>query len=1142
MRPRTLFLVLSLLLALAWSASAASAMPAQFLPGDDVIGPAASDQLAPDVAAGGDLLLAAWGDERAFPSGASFYDYETSSDIYGMRLDASGNLLDDVPFVISQAPGSQENPKIAWNGANWLVVFESYAISGTGYYYEKSLEAVRVTPAGQVLDTTPIRIFGAVPFTGSWAVASDGLDWAVAFEGSASSSDLQAVRITAAGAVELPSTSLVDSTYYLRFNLRLAYAGGVYLLAWDEFYDTAAIRFDQNITPLDTTPITLLTGTTVNDLASNGSQFYIVWPQQQPNFTTAVTGSRVSTDGVKLDGNGVNISGPNQPQAYTTTNVAWDGAYWKVTWGYNNAVRLARVNSVGQVVDPGGIAISGPSTGPSAATSTAGIQLVWAAYVSYQNDVVSANISASNVAGPNQTLGIGGPMQVRPDVAVGSSGYMAVYSSYTGSTDRVLAQPLDANGLPLTAGPIQLDSGDNLYGPGAPKVAWNGSLYLVTWANSSGIVAQRIQQDGTLVDAAPFLVIDGIGSVDVAAVGDTFLVVGHQIGFNIQYIFPVAARVRGIDGVVLDPTPITLGGSYVQSIAVTTFGGRWLAAWQQNFTHDDPLANTMAAFVNTDGTHGNEFSVNSYYSTAGGNGIFEVSVAASDNVALVVQSQELSSGVETDLRGRLINADGSMQALFNLTPWVGNQYRPRAAWDGSQFLVVYNEQKNRFAPWTLDQLDARSDLFGMRISEAGVIIDPQGFAFSTSPIGEAYPNVTAANGLAFLSASLMRNEAPYAAYRIGTWQVGAGGNDWPVAVADANTSGGDIPLTVNFSSAGSTDPDGTVSGYLWDFGDGATSTEANPSHTYTAAGKYVVTLTVTDNQGATSVNTVPIEATVPNQAPIAIAAAEPTSGPAPLDVTFFAEGSYDPDGSIGNIRWAFSDGGEYWGSTAYHTFYQAGTWLVTLTVYDNRGATGTTTLTIEVLPPNQAPVAVATADPTSGDPPLTVNFTGSGSYDPDGAIVSYHWNFGDGGSSAEANPSHVYTSGGQYIATLTVTDNWGDSNSTQVTIDVTCVSQCLRSSNITLTARRIGSSVQVTGKVYVVTETGARVKNALVYVTWTLPGGYTVDLSVYTNNQGIATFSTSSGRGTYTLTVTNITKAGYQFDPANSILSKSITK
>jgi PKD repeat protein len=189
-------------------------------------------------------------------------------------------------------------------------------------------------------------------------------------------------------------------------------------------------------------------------------------------------------------------------------------------------------------------------------------------------------------------------------------------------------------------------------------------------------------------------------------------------------------------------------------------------------------------------------------------------------------------------------------------------------------------------------------------------------------------------------------DAPYAAYRIGYELRGTLTNTWPVAVASASPDSGDVPLPVSFSAAGSTDPDGTVTSYNWDFGDGAVSTDANPAHTYTTGGPFVATLTVTDDDGAQATTTVFVKATAPNQLPVAHAGANPVSGPPPLDVTFYAAGSYDPDGSLGNFHWVFSDGGEYWGPVAYNTFTTPGPHTATLTVFDDRGGTASATVVI----------------------------------------------------------------------------------------------------------------------------------------------------------------------------------------------------
>jgi PKD repeat protein len=116
-------------------------------------------------------------------------------------------------------------------------------------------------------------------------------------------------------------------------------------------------------------------------------------------------------------------------------------------------------------------------------------------------------------------------------------------------------------------------------------------------------------------------------------------------------------------------------------------------------------------------------------------------------------------------------------------------------------------------------------------------------------------------------------DANSALYRIDF--IGQGANRAPIAVAAGNPTSGTAPLTVAFSSAGSSDPDGNPITFSWAFGDGATSTAANPSHTYTANGNFTATLTVRDNQGATGTASVPI--TVGNTAP-RVTLTTPTNG------------------------------------------------------------------------------------------------------------------------------------------------------------------------------------------------------------------------------------------------------------------------
>jgi PKD repeat protein len=927
-------------------AGAISILPPQFIRGDKAIKLETADQTAPEIAGGGNVTLAVWQDKRALPGNllVPSFEWETSSDVYGVRIDANGKPIDRIPIPIAQEAAMQNNPQVVWNGTNWLVLFESVDVNGTGFYYQNSLEAVRVSAAGVVLDPTPIKIRNVTPVGSSWTAASDGTDWVIAFQESDMSSALDLLRVTAAGSVLQGPTVVVPSTYFLRSNLRLAYASGVFLFTWADFSDTKALRFDSAFNLLDPAPVTLVTGSIVSDLSANSTEFFAVW--LTTGFNPQVAASRISTAGVRLDGSGLILSN-NGSKPDAAPFVSWDGINFRVSWSSSGKFFVSQVTPDGVVLNPGGLLIPGLLSGPTASTGTGDLEVVWSVLQNNEFDVLSAHVSSNNIAGRNTAIGVGAPAQTRSDVALGSTGAMIVFRSDISGSARVMAQPIDLNGRGLTPNPIQLDSAPTSSPPSMPAVAWDGVRYLVTWGNASGIVAQRLNQNGTLVDPTPFAVMPGFGPTEVAAVGNTFLIIARQlVNNNPELIIPVVSRVNGDTGAVLDPNGISVGNSFCVSVSVTAVTNRWLAVFRYNVTHDNPIGSTYGTFVNADGSKGSTFVIYGA-SSAPGNGVVEVAVASDGTSALALQSAPVSSTVETDLVGVIVNADGTHQPPVTLTPWLGNQYSPKAVWNGTHYIVVYNDQINRFALFTLNQLDSRSDLFGMRVTAAGAKVDPMGFAFAASPIAESWPNVTAANGLTLFTGSILLNDR-YDSYRVGYQFRGTGGNQWPVATATGTPDGGDAPLAVNFSSAGSADLDGTIASYFWDFGDGATSTGANPQHTYTVAGDYVASLRVVDNQGAATSNTVAIEVMAPNQMPVAKFLIDPPTGSAPLNVTLTSDGSYDPDGALGNFEWHFSDGGTYFGRTAFHTFSRAGTYTISLTVFDDRGGSGTTTQQIIV--------------------------------------------------------------------------------------------------------------------------------------------------------------------------------------------------
>lgn len=261
-----------------------------------------------------------------------------------------------------------------------------------------------------------------------------------------------------------------------------------------------------------------------------------------------------------------------------------------------------------------------------------------------------------------------------------------------------------------------------------------------------------------------------------------------------------------------------------------------------------------------------------------------------------------------------------------------------------------------------------------------------------------------------------------------------GGNQAPVAAFTADPTSGVAPLEVAFNAAASSDPDGTITGYAWDFGDGGSAASAAPSHTFTTPGAHVVTLTVTDNAGATDgeSTTITVTSAPVNQSPVAAFVPDVTSGTAPMTVTFDSSASSDPDGTITGYAWDFGDGNTSTDPGPTHDYTTPGVRTVTLTVTDDDGATATATAVITV-GANQPPTAAGSATPTSGRAPLTVAFDAEGSSDPENASLSFDWDFGDGGTAGTAQATHVYAVG-EWTATLTVTDDRGQTDTRQFTV------------------------------------------------------------------------------------------------------------
>ncbi len=171
----------------------------------------------------------------------------------------------------------------------------------------------------------------------------------------------------------------------------------------------------------------------------------------------------------------------------------------------------------------------------------------------------------------------------------------------------------------------------------------------------------------------------------------------------------------------------------------------------------------------------------------------------------------------------------------------------------------------------------------------------------------------------------------------------------PEASFTASPTSGDVPLTVSFDASASSDANNDPLTFAWDFGDGTSASGVAPSHTFSLAGTFLVTLTVNDGRGGTGIDTLSITVNaVPNDPPIAVVSVSDTLGETPFVVSFDGSASTDPDNDILTYTWDFGDGATSTGVTTTHTYTVAGSYEAVLTVMDGKGGIDSASVAITV--------------------------------------------------------------------------------------------------------------------------------------------------------------------------------------------------
>jgi hypothetical protein len=716
-------------------------MAVNFLPGDTAMSQAVNAQKQVAIEPGGSGYLAVWTDERAVLSG---FVNTTSplngngQDIYGQLLDAGGLPIGS-PIVIANAGHNQSDPDIAWNAsANaWLVVFES---QDPEWYFHDQVYGVRVSATGDLLNASPQLIFEQDGNQGIFDVdvASDGSSWAVVatkFHGVPLEGSIIGRRISADGSVLDPQPKV-----FLQGDLMMpdiAYADGVYLLAAKNRVSNQIYVTPTN-TLLNAIGPSILVGSgdfSGPRVASNGTGFMVVGQR----------GYRVDASGQVLDSAGIVLGGTTTSS--TKRDVAWNGEMWSVGMRtFSGDIAMQRISSDGQLVDAEPQIVVADVVDEQVAVAATGGQTV--ILVSDRpgsdQDIRGVRFDSQGVASGLIDVSVGLGRQSRVAAADGPADEnLVVYLRQVSGESRILSQRIRDDGTIIDAEPTVVGINSSNLGV-SPKVAWNGTNYLVTWAN----FAVRLSSANLVLDLQPIVVSANTHYVrTVSAAGATFITaITERVSVpgpsNIWFV-----RI-GDDGVVMDPSPRFIDIGSPSEMTSDSFGESVVFGWG--------LSSTKAAIIHADATIIGPIIVSN------GRGQ-SPQVAVQGNQALFVYADNEISGND-NIEGRFLYSDGSLPEWeFPISREPRQQTSPSVAWIGNQYVVAWSDYRHIEG---IQQL--RADIRGARVTVDGIVREPKGFTVTQSAIPEDMPTVIGGSGHSWILFSALHelNGSP-AVQRIG---------------------------------------------------------------------------------------------------------------------------------------------------------------------------------------------------------------------------------------------------------------------------------------------------------------------------------------------------------------------------------------
>lgn len=651
---------------------------------------ARGDQSWPSIASDGTDYLVVWQDSRCFPQ----------HDVFCARVNSAGIILD--PAGIHVATITYDNlqaycsgtPAVAYNGSNYLVVYQDRRNS-----LETDIYGARVTTSGIVLDPDGIAISTAAGYQKFPCVVSNGSDFLVVWQDNRSGTpDIYGSRIDQAGVVLDPSGIQICSTIHSQTFPAVACDGTNYLAVWQDARDTTSNQYD-------------------------------------------IYGARLNTNGVLIDTNGFAVMAG--PELQIEPSICCDGSNYFVVWEDRRTQALgingARVDTGGTVLDPGGIVISGianlPEWQPSVTFNGADYLVVW---TDDRNgtypDIYGARVDPNGTVLDTLNIPISLTSGVKGNAAVASngSGFIAVWEDdrdypagdVYGSRISAAGVVLDPQGVDVTTAAAFHDD---------PGVACGDENSLIAWGDyrnglySSDIYGARVDAIGNILDSPSFMVCTapfGQYSPSITYDGINYCAVWtHNIGGA------WAAKGTRITpaGIILDPAYINISsGGNALSPQIASSGDDYMTVWvdyRDSYTSPDIYGARI-------GTAGNVLDPAGIAICTLGGLEYKPSVGFGGSYYLVAW-EDMRNGLydiyctRIDSNGVLLDPAGIALAIADSL-----QRNTAIAFDGTSYFVVWQDKRN-----------GSYDIYGARIGQDGVVLDPGGFAISTAANDQLNPSV-----------------------------------------------------------------------------------------------------------------------------------------------------------------------------------------------------------------------------------------------------------------------------------------------------------------------------------------------------------------------------------------------------------------